>query len=486
MKIMKKLKYFLQFTLGLFFCLSLSFCKNKEQSLPTAIDNINPIDNTTVSTGSPYNGINYELSVEEVLQNSTRPALESFAMGRSGNKILLIGGRKSGFHGRADPTEVFSTKQANDSLWVIDLDSGDAWGAPIPPEYSIPFSATNYPYCQSGDTLFIAGGYGLKAPNDTQANFTIDQITGIKISGMIDEITNGGSADDLKNQVLFTIQDTLVQVAGGVLDKIGTTFYLVMGQNYSGTYVPGNTGIYTEAIRTFQIQNSNGDYSLTNTNIIKDTQTPTRLHRRDLNVVQAIRNDKQALTVFGGVFTNDGSGWLNPVFLDMTTGGNVLITSDTFQQKMNNYHCATIPIYDGLTDAMFTSFLGGISYEQYVPSSQQFVVGDNGIPLPFINTISTLAVVPGKAIDQKIQIPPNDPVLPSYIGAEAVFIPDEAFVLNGKVLDFQKINSTQRTKIGVMYGGIRATAPSSSSMNPTFASNSIFNVYFNPTGLNEN
>ena len=44
------------------------------------------------------------------------------------------------------------------------------------------------------------------------------------------------------------------------------------------------------------------------------------------------------------------------------------------------------------------------------------------------------------------------------------------------IIDFSKLPTTGSVTLGVMYGGILATAQQSSEFNPTYASNKIYKV----------
>ena len=113
---------------------------------------------------------------------------------------------------------------------------------------------------------------------------------------------------------------------------------------------------------------------------------------------------------------------------------------------------------------------------QYDSLRGEFVTGDNGIPLPFVKTIMTLAKSPDRDFIEGVQVPGVAPQQPTYLGAEAIFLPREDLNYQGKVLDYDQLDLTNGTVVGYMYGGILATAPTSSSSSPTFASSRLFEV----------
>lgn len=86
-----------------------------------------------------------------------------------------------------------------------------------------------------------------------------------------------------------SIQNSRFQVTGDVMRKLGANFYLLMGQNYDTIYVNGITGQYTEEIRRFNLSLNNGAITASNYR----TWADPRFHRRDLNVVEAVRSNGQ-------------------------------------------------------------------------------------------------------------------------------------------------------------------------------------------------
>ena len=78
--------------------------------------------------------IPYTVSVREVNQSTSRPALESFVAGRDGNQVLFIGGRISGFHGVGD-ADGFHSSNSNSSFVVIDFETGNSWSHPVSEKY---------------------------------------------------------------------------------------------------------------------------------------------------------------------------------------------------------------------------------------------------------------------------------------------------------------------------------------------------------------
>lgn len=425
------------------------------------------------------NDIPFVVSLEEIQIGKTVPALQSAVVAQWNGKLLLWGGRKTGFHGRTDLPNQFNVKQTNDSIWVIDLKTQGSWGAPIPLAYRMPFLATNAAHHQEGQMLYVTGGYTVKDAKSRQNDVTSSLFLGVDVAAMIEAVIK--RADPSKS-ILFSFSDARVQVTGGELLKIGDTFYLVMGQQYSSAYTPGKDGQYTDQVRVFNLQDSAGSKKIANYTTIQEA----RFHRRDLNVVPLLLNDKQSIGVYGGVFTKDDNGWTQPIYF-VTDGTNLKpIFEDKYEQKTNQYSCATISIYDPATQAptlksMATCFLGGIGAYQYHIDTKNWEKGDSGIPLPFVKTIS-IAICsseidsPNRQAYEICQLPPQAPEMPDFLGANATFVLDKKWEYEAGIVDFSKLPMEKATAIGILYGGIKATAPTSSGESPTYVNQKWYQV----------
>jgi hypothetical protein len=318
-------------------------------------------------------------------------------------------------------------------------------------------------FCQSGDTLYLNGGYGPASSSDYQSNTTSNKIYAIGVSEMINQVKNQGK---VSNAIIDMATSPFVQVTGGELVFEDGWFYLLFGQNYNGAYVPGVTGAYTSAVRTFRF--SNGQ--------IQDTSSiiDTIFYRRDLNVVKITQKSGDFYAGFGGVFNAANNGFLNPVYVH-TNQGNPTGMMDTLEQQTSQYACANISIYDPGSDACITVLLGGIGRYQYEPKKKSWEDGDSGALLPFVNTITQMKYQNGM-MEQYIQLPPDEPNLPYLIGANAVFLPDMSLIYQDLTIDYTKITG-DTTKIGLMYGGIYSPKPTSSAIYPTSLNKTIYEVY---------
>jgi len=395
------------------------------------------------------------------------PYLHSCAWARQGAKVLLIGGRIDGFHGLSERDTVFKTSRANTSLFVIDFDDFSYSELPLDPQDAslLPFSASNMEFCQEGDTLYLAGGYGRQNPSDPQSNFTIDQLTVLRVSAMIDQVERG-VAGDPKAAILQTVNSPYVQVSGGEMAKRGSYLYLMFGQKYPGAYALGVTGTYTSAVRRFRLQ---GNQLIDTTSIRGDA-----FHRRDLSVEEVIQNSGNFYAAYGGVFTADDDGYEQPVkiFLD---DAQMYFQLDTLHQKTNQYDCARISVYDENANANVHVLLGGIGKYQYDEATGRWEDGDNGAKLPFVKTITQMIWQDGR-LTQHIQLPPGEPELPEWLGTNALFVARPEWTRAPNAINFSKLTA-DTTSIGWLYGGIRSQRPTSSRIYPTSVNRTVYEVF---------
>src|SRR6185436_10499814 len=352
----------------------------------------------------------------------------------------------------------FASTGANDSIWVVNVQNSVVIGVPTPLIYSNFLSATNQQFYQVGNYLYICGGFTKQYSSNTQYNWTSDRFFEIYLPALLQYVLSGATSPPLNQVFTKVIQNPFVQVTGGSMIVVNNNYYLVGGQNYQGTYTRGNTGTYTNAIRKFNLSYVQNQWTISNTSSVIDA---VNLHRRDLNLVPVIADGMDSLraVIYGGVFTSNGSAYLNPVYISGLVYGAPVIKVDTMQQKVNQYNCASVSI--AANNVMFlynqSAFLGGISYMKYDTSSQQLVVGDNGMPMPFSNLISSMFTDGQNFSNEDDQLPPQY-MLPAYIGSDAIFFPLTQYLMNGytDILDIDKIFSgnTPPIFIGYMYGGI--------------------------------
>lgn len=285
----------------------------------------------------------YTVSVSEA-KCQPAPALHSFAVAVHDGKWLLIGGRTNGFHRTSNPESTFPSKFSNEYIHVVDPARNAAWKVGIPEKFRLALRTTNMEFYQDGDILYLVGGYGSKSNADAEGDYqTFPNLTAVRVPQVIAAITSG--KHDQVESAITSIEDERMRVTGGGLQKLGDTFYLVFGQNYDKKYKGAVTGKYTNEIRRFKIRLGADSLAIRDYEAITDPKGPgpdSQFHRRDLNVVPAIRPDgTPGISAYGGVFTRTGSAWVNPVLIDQDALGKATAVVDTkFQQKMCQYDAA--------------------------------------------------------------------------------------------------------------------------------------------------
>lgn len=410
----------------------------------------------------------FNIQLEPVTINGLG-GLQSFAFAQHNGKWLIVGGRLDGLH-RRQPFAAFDIAGHNNQLVVIDPVAMQKWSAPLtvlPLGIQEQLSSTNMNFFQQGDYLYCTGGYGYSASQ--AAHTTYPNLTAIKVSDVIDAIISGLTYSNYFRQ----ITDTAFQVTGGRLEKINSTFYLVGGHKFIGSYNPmgpnhgpGFFQQYTNQIRKFNLSDNGVTITISHLPSITDTNN---LHRRDYNVTaQILPNGAEGLTAFSGVFQKTVNlPFLNCVNIDSTAH----TVNNAFTQYYNHYHCANFPIYSAANNEMNTIFFGGIA--QYYDSLGLLTQNND---VPFVKTIARVTRnANGVMAEYKLPVE-----MPSYLGAGSEFIPNENLPRypNG-VIKFDDV-LTDTTLVGYIYGGIASSAQSIFWINTgtqSSASNQIFKVF---------
>lgn len=397
------------------------------------------------------------------------PGLQSYAFGQHAGKWLLVGGRIDGLH-RRQPFAAFDPLGRNTRLYVVDPVSGQQWSSPIsmfPSEMQDQLASTNMEFCQDGNWLYLAGGYGFSAASND--HITFGHLIAVDVPGAIDAIVGNISPAQFFQQ----ISDPQFEVTGGRMAKIYDTFYLVGGQKFEGpynpmgpTHGPGFVQEYTEQIRRFRIENNGNGLIVSHLPPITDAE---QLHRRDYNVVaQIMPGGQEGLTAFSGVFQKTVDfPYLSAVNID--SAGHAPAAG--FNQYYNHYHCPTMPLFSTANNAMHTVFFGGIA--QFY-DSLGVLVQDNNVP--FVRTIARVTrLADGTMTEYKMPVE-----MPSLLGAGAEFIPAEGLPAwpNG-VIKLDEL-SGDTVFAGYIFGGISSTANNIFWVNTgtqSAADNLIFKVF---------
>lgn len=422
----------------------------------------------------------YTVEVRPV-DSSLTVGMHSFAWAQSGQYLLLVGGRINGFHRTSDQERTFPTKFDNVQFRVIDLDRKRMDSAAIPAPYLLPLRTTNMAFCQDGDFLYIAGGYGSKCDSSDAASCyqTFPNLTELYVPGVISQLTFG--PPDNIPMWMATMTDDRMRVTGGSLEKIGDYFYLVFGQNYNSIYKGGVTGIYTEQIRRFKINRAQGkisisDYDSTVTSL--KYQGLSQFHRRDLNVFPTILPDgTEGIGALGGVFTKKDGPFPHPIAISSPNGVVSTNIDTSFRQKFCLYDCARMLVYDPWGKNMYTTLFGGITDYYYDGNGKILPSDPDSNYMPFFNHLSTVG---RNKAGVYTEYPQYAPALPGNIGSNAAFIPDpfiKTYKKNRFIINYFELPADTAIRVGWIFGGIKATGQQASEAYPTFANNMIYEVY---------
>lgn len=394
----------------------------------------------------------YTLSLAPVAVEGL-PGLHSYAFGQYDGKWILVGGRKDGIHAR-QPFNAFPPSQNNTTIYVVDIENQLVWSAPLaglPSMMAEQLQATNTNFHQSGDTLYIAGGYAHSA--SAESHITFPALTAIALPSLVEAIQAG---EDIRPSFRQLLHDNFA-ITGGHLGKIGDTFYLVGGHRFDGRYNPmGGPSFsqeYSNQIRKFTLLNTPTDFQFNNYTAITD---PIHLHRRDYNLLpQVFADGSRGFTISSGVFQYQADlPYLYPV--EIHTEGHRAITD--FNQYLSNYHSAKASLFSETNKQTHHLFFGGIS--RYYYENGQLIEDDD---VPFVRTISLLSRLPdGSYQETKLGLE-----MPALHGASAEFLPASQLPsLEGELLLLDEISDTSFL-IGHIYGGIHSDSRHPFTFNQT-------------------
>lgn len=375
------------------------------------------------------------------------PGIQSFAWAQHQGQWLLIGGRTDGLH-RRQPFAAFLAADNNTMAHVVDPVSGAVWSASLaslPAAQFEQLQSTNMEFMQQGDVLYVVGGYGFSA--NANDHITHPLLSAIDVPGAMEAIRTGGA---LTPHFRF-ITDERLAVTGGYLGRIGAQYVLVGGQRFIGRYNPmgpdfgpGFIQEYTNAIRRFGIADDGQSLGLIDYSTTVDT---VNLHRRDYNLVPQVFPDGSfGYTAFSGVFQYaEDIPWLNTV--DVSATGHAVVPA--FEQLLNQYHTAHVPLWSASTQRMSTVFFGGIGRYYFDGNGQLW----DDVNVPFVNTISQVTR-DGAGQLQETAIG----TMPALLGSSAEFIrlPDVPMVFDD-IVDLDQL-SGDTVMIGHIVGGIESSA----------------------------
>ncbi len=394
------------------------------------------------------------------------PGLHSFAWAQHNGEWLILGGRTEGLHQR-QPFAAFLASGNNTSVYVVNPETKQLWSAPmstLPAAVYQQMQSTNMEFGQVDDVLYIIGGYGYSTL--ASDHITHPRLTAVDVPATIAAIKgNQPIAPNFRS-----VQDNRMAVTGGYLGKLGEQFLLVGGQRFIGrynpmgpTFGPGFLQEYTNAIRRFRIVDDGSTLSIADFSQVVDT---LELHRRDFNLVAQIFPDgSQGFTAFSGVFQYGANiPWLNTVDISATDYTVVPV----FEQLLNQYHSAHMPVYSTADARMQTVFFGGIG--RYYFDANGTLIDDAEVP--FTNTISTvLREADGSMEEYAIG------EMPALLGAGAEFIQNPLLpLIFGDILDLDAMVG-DTVLAGHIVGGIQSSARNIFFLNTGTQSNASSRIF---------
>ncbi len=416
--------------------------------------------------------------------------IHSGASAQKGSNYLFLAGRTNGLHGFADGNNDFPPSLQNSTVFVINPCKGRVYSRSLnDPSLGLTqkqidtLTVTSPQSYQSGDTLYITGGYGVDT--DTGNFSTKDTLTAINVPGLIHWVKNP-SCNSHASDCIRQISDPIFQVTGGAMYQYGNCpTLLIFGQNFIGFYTTSSNGIYTKQVRKFDIIDDGKCLDV----VVKESTTPDESYRRrDLNIVPIINCESckktPAFVALSGVFTLDTGVWTVPVEIS-ASGTPSMADPDlatTFKQGMNNYVSAHVELLAKNGD-MYSVLFGGLTFGFFENGTFKT---DTGIP--FTDQITAIQRTKDGNYTQHL-LPIEYPSILSTqsnpgnrllfgAGATFVFAPDVPLFSNG-VLNLEKI--TKPTVIGYIIGGIQSTLPNTNSTSDSAASPFIFIVTITPT-----
>lgn len=396
------------------------------------------------------------------------PGLHSFHFSQHQGKWLIIGGRKDGMH--LPQPGAFPAHLRNDSIFVVQPETQQVWKSSLsvlPDSIYDQLSSTNANFITEHGYLFVIGGYGYSA--DANMKITFPYLTAIRVDSLINAVIN----DESILPWIKSIRSDYFKVTGGRLNYFQNHFYLAFGHLFDGEVAPipviaGDTVYwqrYTFGIKKFDIYTDGNSLSFTPLEFWTDTPS---MRRRDYNLVKQIFPNRQpGLTAFSGVFPIEfvGAPYLEPINID--SAGFEIVNS--FQQKLNHYHCATIPVYDSLANTMHTLFFGGVA--QYIVDSAGNIVQDQGFP--FVKTIARVT----RKNDGTMEEVKLNPEMPGFLGSGSEFIVNESLnLIENEIIDLNKITE-DISVAGYIVGGVRSNLAYAMSFNPELNSSAEPTVY---------
>ncbi len=442
----------------------------------------------TLSPILSSNGVPFSIQIEQA-GFSLPSGLQSFVVGTSGGKWLLLAGRINGLHGFSNTNNNFPPDTQNTMVFVVDpnlqtiatrsLTNQESGLTQAQIDLLSVTAAQSY---QSKNTLYLSGGYGV---DTSTSNFTTKAaLTAIDVPGLIHWVinpTNGESAAQHLRQVF----DPMFQITGGVMTESSPHHaLLVFGQEFEGANITSD-GTYSEQVRRFRIVDHGTNLSFVAQTLEPATPDPN-YRRANLNVVPIIERGRKGFVAFSGVFTPTDGIWTVPVEISRTGIASMANPTNvaTFKQGMNNWTCPTLELFSRKEGNSYTVLMGGISFGFF--SSGVF---ETDAELPFINQVTAikrdrLGVFSQYLMNAEYPVilsTGSNPGNQLLFGASATLIPVDGLpTYKNGVLKYDVLGNGP-VVVGYIVGGIQSTLPNTNFNSDSAASPYIFKVTLSPT-----
>lgn len=382
--------------------------------------------------------------------------IQSFSWAKSGDEVLIVGGRLDGMH-RRQPFASFDSAGHNNQLIVLNFKTKEIWKCPVTkfPAHASQLKATNHCFHQKNDTLLLVGGYGIE--ESTKEHVTFNKLLYFRVSEMIAYVKASANGVGKQSPYIGSVENKQFSVTGGQLNYIDGWYYLVGGHDFQGRYNPNDmptfTQEYTNAVTTFgwkTLPPSGQDRISDGVFVVSQPLIDSTLHKRDFNMVKVQHvPDTNYLVALSGVFQYEQNlPFLNAVQI---TPEVKLRNYPTFKQYYNHYECADFSVFDEVSKTTTTFLIGGIA--NFYDSLGVVVQNDD---VPFVPTLSRLVFAPDGSIMEYLL--PNR--LPKLLGAGSAFIPNDNPNWRDGFFNWSTAMGEEEIELGLLVGGIVADQPS--------------------------
>ena len=361
------------------------------------------------------------------------------------------------------------------------MNPGQLFSVPIStsdldPEIKKQLASSSPQFIQSGNTLYIIGGF-YTADNHTWT--TLNTITSIDVPGMISAVISGDSHLNQYTHVRTDIPE--FSVTGGQIGQIGNYFYLTYGQNCEGgSYCTVQK--YTNSIYKFVT-----DPTLVSTRIIETVHHQDKdnsgWRRRDYNLAPFKSGTTDSLFAMGGPFTQGANAlvWTNGILFD----GNLKANDHFINQQANQYSSPFLSMYSASSQIGYVATFSGLSNLYWSTSGLAY---NNTTPY---GNILDLIRVDSNGVQEFANTQPVCGTGTSlenclYMGLSATFIPASTHYDSRSILQLDQLPQDTPTVVGYIYGGLVSfdqtifELPPNSSAGPSTATNQVYAIVVTP------